>query len=143
MFFLKELPRREMIENYSDQYNDLDVDKVKSTLTVLRNASLLLRDLDDYFSKFELSQLKFLILIVIDRELDRVSLTSAEISKRIDVSKPVLSRAINKLIDDGLLNSVSDDHDGRVKHLSLSDKGTTTLKNLLPQYFLIISRFDL
>ncbi len=143
MFFLKELPARAMIENYSRQFKELDVDNVEKTLITLRNASLLLRELEDYFAQYGLSQLKFLILIVIDRELERTSLTSAEIADRIDVSKPVLSRTINKLLDDELLLVKADDCDGRVKHLSLSKQGKKALNTLLPDYYLLINRFNL
>lgn len=143
MFFLKELPTREMIENYRHQFEEINVDNVERTLITLRNSSLLLRELEDYFAQHGLSQLKFLILIVIDRELERISLTSAEIAERIDVSKPVLSRTINKLLDDKLLVAQADDSDGRVKHLSLSKQGKNTLQTLLPDYYLLISRYNL
>ncbi len=132
-----------MVENYQQDYKQINVNTVEKNLSTLRNASILLRELEEYFASFGLSQLKFLVLIVIDRDLDKNSLTSAEISERIDVSKSVLSRSINKLIDDNLLKSQSDGQDGRTKQLSLTKKGHKTLQSLLPDYFTLISKFEL
>ena len=68
MFFLKELPSRRIIESYTGGRAGVDGGAVERALRMMRNASLLIRALEAYFSEHRLSQLRFLVLIVIDRE---------------------------------------------------------------------------
>ncbi|MEO9508065.1 MAG: MarR family transcriptional regulator, partial [Nonlabens ulvanivorans] len=85
-----------------------------------------------------LSQLRFLILMAIDRETDRAWLYASELASRLDVSKPVLSRAIKKLTEDTLLCATKDKEDGRAVTLALTEKSEALLKSILPGYFDIL-----
>ena len=76
-----------------------------------------------------------MILIVIDREPNRTSLYQHEIASRLDVSRPVLTRTLKKLIEDGLLTSSHDEIDKRAKKIALTEKGTSCLFEVLPGYF--------
>ena len=135
MFFLKELPTEAMLDNYAKELSDTHKTNIMQALDTMRQASLLVRSIDQYFASNELSQLRFLILIVIDRELERDYLSPNEIATRLDVSKPVLTRTIKKLIDDGLLISEEDKFDKRAKQISLTDAGKARLYAVLPGYF--------
>ncbi len=135
MFFLKELPTRAMLNKYTGHLSDNEKYSIAEALAVMRKASLLVRGIDTYFSANDLSQLKFLILIVIDREPDRDSLYAHEIASRLDVSRPVLTRALKKLIADELLISNDDETDKRAKRIALTKKGATCLSQVLPGYF--------
>ena len=73
--------------------------------------------------------------MVIDREVDTRSLTAVEIADRLDVSKPVLARAIGKLADDGLIELTADLVDGRARQIRLARAGKRRLKSILPNYF--------
>lgn len=138
MFFLKDLPTRRMIESYSGQY-DTDPDTIRDGLTLLRRASLLIRRLDAYFARHGFSQLRFLFLIVIDRETDRDSLTVGEITERLDVSGPVVARTLRMLLDDGLVTKMTDEDDSRIRHIALTPEGRDRLTAILPGYFRIIA----
>ncbi|WP_395343133.1 MarR family winged helix-turn-helix transcriptional regulator [Ningiella sp. W23] len=140
MFFLKDLPTKCMVENYAELYCPSDSAEVIKQLKMMREASILVRQLDSYFASHDISQLKFLILMVIDRELDRDWLYAVEISERLDVSKPVLSRAVKTLTDNGFLLTSKDSKDGRAIVLTLSDKGKSALESLLPDYFNILTK---
>ena len=87
MFFLKELPTQTMIDKYAAQFAEMDREKFSDALHMLRRASLLIRKLEAYFSKHGLSQTRFLILMVLDREPETDSLTISDIVDRLDVSK--------------------------------------------------------
>ncbi|MCG8492119.1 MAG: MarR family transcriptional regulator [Sneathiellales bacterium] len=140
MFFLKKLPTRDMVESYTKTISkdEKDPDIILSRLNGLREASLLIRKLDDFFAGHGLSQLRYLIMIVIDREPERSSLSHKEIGERIDVSKPVITRTLNSMIEDGYLQSKRDKNDGRARYYSLSDQGKLKLHDLLPAYFALI-----
>ena len=139
MFFLKELPTDAMVSRYGSEYSVAEVEGITSTLKELRKYSLLTRKLDEYFTSHNLSQLRFLVMMVIDRELDRNCLYAYEIADRLDVSKPVLSRAIKKLLEDALLSATKDLKDSRAVSLSLTLSGQKLLKSILPDYFLILT----
>jgi len=138
MFFLKELPTRETLEVYKERFPGMNVDKVEAALHMLKNASLLMRELDAYFAEHGLSQLRFLIMIVLDRETDRDSLKVSEIADRLDVSRPVMTRTIKALIDDGFLKWSADEKDGRARLISLTGAGREKLHGVLPGYYRLI-----
>ncbi|WP_027856380.1 MarR family winged helix-turn-helix transcriptional regulator [Marinobacterium jannaschii] len=141
MFFLKELPTRQMIRGYAEQYPSADVDSVEQALKMMRQASLLVRRLETYFSHHGISQQRFLILIVLDREPERTSLLASEIAERVDVSRPVMTRTLRSLVDEHLITLSADTSDKRAKQVSLTEKGKTFLAEILPGYFSEIDKF--
>ena len=141
MFFLKDLPTHHMMEHYGVLYPEMDVGAVEDALSMMRRASVLIRSLESYFKSHELSLLRFLILMVIDREPNRTHLSLGEIRNRVDVSKPVMTRTIKKLFKDGLILVVQDSEDKRSKFVALSNQGTAKLESVLPKYFALITRF--
>ncbi|MBO6767308.1 MAG: MarR family transcriptional regulator [Erythrobacter sp.] len=138
MFFLKELPGRQMVEGYAARFDSVDPDTVLRALELMRSASLLIRELEAYFAGHDLSQLRFLTLILIDREPERSSLTASEIADRLDVSRPVVTRTLKSLEQSDLIAIASDEHDARSKRVSLTQAGSTKLEAVLPGYFAIL-----
>ena len=138
MFFLKDLPSARMIEGYAAAHG-VPAQAVGEALTMMRRASLLIRRLESYFADHGLSQLRFLFLIVIDREPDRETLTVGEITDRLDVAGPVVARTLRTLERDGLVAAAKDRSDARAKHVRLTDEGHATLERLLPGYFAILA----
>jgi DNA-binding MarR family transcriptional regulator len=141
MFFLTELPTRQMVESYTEDLAGVDASTVQAALAMMRRASQLVRKLDAFFAAHKLSQLRFLVLIVIDREPDRDTLTASEIAARLDVSKPILSRAIKSLREEGLLRATEDKQDSRARNLALTRTARRKLDQLLPGYFRLICEF--
>jgi DNA-binding MarR family transcriptional regulator len=138
MFFLKELPSRQMVETYAAPYG-ADPAHVIGALRMMRSASLLIRKIEAYFAAHGLSQLRFLVLIVIDREPERKSLTPNEIALRIDVSKPVMTRTLQSLQKDALITILASPSDKRSKEVSLTPQGLQRLQDTLPGYYKILS----
>ncbi|MEI6893284.1 MAG: MarR family transcriptional regulator [Colwellia sp.] len=140
MFFLKELPTKAMLDKYTSTLSSHEKNSITEALSIMRKASLLVRSIETYFCANDLSQLRFLILIVIDREPNRTSLYAHEIASRLDVSRPVLTRTLKRLIEDGLLTSSHDETDKRAKKIALTEKGITCLSKVLPGYFYEINK---
>ena len=138
MFFLKELPSRQMVEGYADRFEDCDSNEVLRALRIMRDGSLLIRELEGYFARHALSQLRFLAMIVIDREPDRDSLTAGEIAERLDVSRPVVTRTLQALEKAGLMATTSNAADARARDVALTPAGRTRLEEVLPGYFAIL-----
>lgn len=141
MFFLQDLPTRQMIDGYVSQAKTGDAATIAQALAMMRQASQLVRRLDAYFLRHNLSQLKFLILVVIDREPERTSLRQSEINARLDVSKPVLHRTVAALMAADFLVRLEDGRDGRAHLLALTPKGAEKLAQVLPGYFDVITGF--
>ncbi|MCQ8186133.1 MarR family winged helix-turn-helix transcriptional regulator [Parvularcula maris] len=139
MFFLKELPTRLMIEGYAAKHASLDADAVEDALGLMRRASLMVRRLEAYFAEHGLSQLRFLVLIVIDREPHRDGLSVGEITDRLDVSKPVMTRTVAHLVESGLIAVEADPNDARGKVVRLTPAGRAKLAEVLPEYFVLLS----
>ena len=134
MFFLKELPTRQMVEGYADRIEDLDPSEVQAALETMRAASQLIRELEAYFASHNLSQLRFLAMIVIDREPERNALTAGEIADRLDVSRPVLTRTLRTLDEAGLVAIRKNGLDARSKEIALTSDGEKKLAMVLPAY---------
>ncbi|WP_353175911.1 MarR family transcriptional regulator [Salinisphaera sp. T5B8] len=137
MFFLKDLPSRQMIERYTAQY-DVEPARIAAGLETMRRASVMIRRLEAYFAEHGLSQLRFLFLVVIDREPDHATLTVGEITQRLDVAGPVVARTLRALLDAGLVHARKDARDARTKHIGLTAAGRARLTAVLPGYFAII-----
>lgn len=140
MFFLKELPTREILERYHERFPNMKVDMVENALLLMRQASLLLRKLDEYFSGHDFSQLRFFIAIIIDREPEK-KLTASDILKKIDVSKPVMTRTLKALEAAGMIEFLEHDSDRRAKIVTLTRKGKDKLQSILPGYYATIEEF--
>lgn len=141
MFLLKALPTRQMVDRYlSPANNEKDdaAETVLNALSMMRSASLLIRDIERHFASHDMSQLKFLIMVVIDREAHTDSLSHSDVQDRIDVSKPVLSRSIRALVAGGFISEIKDKADARSLRLQVTDAGRAKLSQVLPGYFDII-----
>ncbi|GLH71665.1 hypothetical protein GETHLI_01670 [Geothrix limicola] len=141
MFFLKDLPSRTTLEAYRERFTAMDVDKVDEALHMLRKASLLMRELEEYFASRGLSQLRYLILVVLDREFERDGLLASEVAERLDVSRPVMTRTLQALVEEGLLTLQTHDQDLRAKQVRLTRKGRAKLHQALPGYYRLIHDF--
>ncbi|WP_424338779.1 MarR family winged helix-turn-helix transcriptional regulator [Henriciella sp.] len=128
-----------MIDRYANQHAAGKAKQIERTLHTLRAASRLIRLLDAFFARHDFSQLRFLILMVIDRDTARDRFTFSEIAAKTDVSKPVLSRTMRSLVESGVLVEEADPDDGRVRHYSISPLGEEKLASLLPDYFSLLT----
>ncbi len=127
-----------MVDAYATAHG-ADPARISGALVMMRRASLLIRNLESYFADHGLSQLRFLVLIVIDREPRHQSLSPVEIAQRIDVSKPVMTRTLHSLQRDGLIATTADTSDRRSKQVAMTAAGQQKLQACLPGYFRILS----
>lgn len=138
MFFLKDLPSQRMVEGYANRFDGVEPAKVLEALAHMRGASILIRELENYFTRHDLSQLRFLTLILIDREPKRSSLAASQIADKLDVSRPVVTRTLQNLEQAGLISVVKNETDARSKEISLTKLGQGKLDKVLPGYFAIL-----
>ncbi|MGI0119573.1 MarR family winged helix-turn-helix transcriptional regulator [Zooshikella sp. RANM57] len=140
MFFLKELPTQEMLKQYAQQFPEMDVERTEAALNMLRQASLLIRKLEAYFAEQGLSQTRFLILIVLDREPSLGHFSMKDLVSRLDVSKVVITNTLKSLEKEGLVDVKDCIDDRRAKKIAITKKGRSTLKRILPGYYMLINK---
>lgn len=119
----------------------MNVEAVDAALGLLRRASRLERRLDAYFSNQGLSQLRFLILIVLDRENNDAVLKASDIAERLDISRPVMTRTLQALAKERAVAFSEHDEDGRARIVSLTTDGRARLHAALPGYYDILDAF--
>lgn len=141
MFFLKDLPTQDMLQGYQARFAVMDAPTVESALKLLRRASLLLRELEAYFAAHRLSQTRFLILVLLDRDPTVEGLSVTEIAGKLDISKPIVTNTLRALAADGLLKIVTNEDDLRARWVTLTARGRKRLHKVLPGYFELIQDF--
>ncbi len=115
MFFLKELPSEKIMQRYARRFPEMNIDKTREALHMMRNASLLMRDLENYFRKYHFSMTRFLILIVLDREPELETFTISDLVSRLDISKPVITTTAKRLEQDKMIQFDKNESDARYK----------------------------
>ena len=135
MFFLRDLPTRDMVAATTRALPGLDPDAILARLEELRRASLRLRRIEAFLAGHGLSQTQFLVIMVIVREPDRTELTPGEIAARLDVSRPVLSKALATMERGGLIARGVDKDDARRAGIAPTETGRARFDALLPAYF--------
>ena len=130
-----------MLEGYRKRFPQLNVDGVGAGLGLLRRASLLLRRIEAYFATHKLSQTRFLILVVLDREGISGGLLAKEIADKLDISRPIVTNTLKSMKEDGLLHINPHAQDGRAKWITLAGTGRDKLNDVLPEYYAIIHDF--
>lgn len=139
MFFLKALPTRAILDRYAERYPEMNVGNMEEALALLRKASRLMRELEAYFALHDLSQTRFLILILLDREPDQDTFVINDLVERLDVSKPVITKAVQSLEKEGFLSLEASATDRRAKLIALRDSGRKKLDSVMPGYYQIIN----
>ncbi|MFW5697630.1 MAG: MarR family winged helix-turn-helix transcriptional regulator [Fimbriimonadaceae bacterium] len=136
MFVLKELPSEEMMAAYAGRFETMDLGATRDALQMLRSATVLLKKLENLFRKHELSQTRFLILIILEREGGELS--GSEVLKRLDVSRPVMTKTLQGLARSGYVEITGHPEDKRALQVKLVKAGGEKLAEVLPDYFRII-----
>ena len=141
MFFLKDLPTQDMLQGYQARFPVMDAPTVETALKLLRRASLLLRELEAYFAEHRLSQTRFLILVLLDRDPTVEGLSVTEIAGKLDISKPIVTNTLRALAAESLLKIVTNEDDLRARWVTLTARGRKRLHKVLPGYFELIQNF--
>ncbi len=81
-FSLRDIPKREILNEYSSRFTGINVDAVESCIALLRTASDISKILDEHFSKYGISEGKFTILMLLYRQSD-YQLSPISLSKKL------------------------------------------------------------
>jgi DNA-binding MarR family transcriptional regulator len=139
MFFLEELPSTQILKGFADRFPEMEIDSTSACLKLLWFASHLTRDLELHFTQHELSQARFLVLIILERSESK-RLMPVEIARQLGISKKNTARVLSFMEEANLTTKASHDSDGRASLVSITAKGSKTLAQAMPGYYRILNR---
>ncbi len=138
MFFLKDLPDDKTLGEFSMRYEGMDISAVKACLSLLRSGSTLLSHFEIMLGKHDLSQGRFLTLMVMNRTPDK-SFNPSELAEKLGVTRPTITGLLDKLAKENLVERLHNEEDRRKISVILTDKGRKRLENMLPDYYFRIA----
>ena len=78
------------------------------------------------FDKGNLNHSHFQILAVLKKEGQQ---PISEVAKKLFISTPNMTKLLNKLIDEGMIERIPGEKDRRIININLTEKGSTYLKS--------------
>jgi DNA-binding MarR family transcriptional regulator len=138
-FSLRDLPKREILDEYSKRFPSINVDAVESCIALLRSASNISDMLDNHFSKYDISEGKFTILMLLYRQNDH-QLSPISLSKKAEVSKGTMTGLIAGLEKQDFIKKIPNANDQRGYLVRLSSKGLSILEEILPMHYTLIAK---
>lgn len=134
MFYLMDQPTREQFEDLARRYEDMRPDAVRAMVRLLRVGSDLMAAFERMLGRYGLSQSRFLVLLVLNRNPSQ-PMAPSEISERVGVTRATMTRLLESLEREGLIMRRANEADGRRQDLSLTPQGLALLERILPDYW--------
>lgn len=138
-FSLRDMPKRRILDNYSKKIPTLNIDAVESCIILLRTASDISKIFDKHFYKYEISEGKFTILMLLYREKNYQA-SPILLSKKAEVTKATMTGLIVGLEKQGFIEKIPNPCDKRSYLVELSQKGIDMLEKILPIHYELIAK---
>lgn len=139
MYTLRDVPKYENLRAAASRYPDLDPSSSAAFLLLLRVASDLLAQAEDYLALHELSQARFTVLMLLYRVIE-VPQNPCEIARKAGVTRATMTGLIDGLVREGLVSRKTVETDRRMLEIELSAKGKKFLEGVMPGYFRLIRK---
>ncbi|KAB1443513.1 MarR family winged helix-turn-helix transcriptional regulator [Pseudodesulfovibrio senegalensis] len=133
MLELYDLPDEELLERYTERFPQLDVPAQMCFLQTMRVASDVETWLNSLLAKYNISQRRFFILILLSRRSE--GWTPSELAKGTGVTNATMTGVLDTLVKDGLVKRKIAPDDRRVKMVSLTPEGEDAIYTILPDYY--------
>ncbi len=133
MLELYDLPDEQLLARYKERYPELDVGAQLCFLKLLRVASDMETSLNNFLTRFGLSQRRFFILILLTRRPE--GWTPSELAKGTGVTNATMTGVLDTLVKDGLVERKTDPEDRRVKVVVMTEKGDQLISSIFPVYY--------
>lgn len=134
MFLLRDLPKYESIRQQSERYPQIDPRAVEAFLVLWRTATDTLSAFECFLGKHGMSQGKFTVLMILNRNPDQ-GVNPSELADRAGVTRATMTGLLEGLEREKLINRQGDRVDRRRAVVRLTPAARTMLDGLLPEYF--------
>ena len=135
MLLLRDLPRYEMLQEKSKRYPELDASAVEATLVLLRVASDVFEGMGAHLARHELSQGRFMVLVLLDRHERGEGVSPSEIAEQLGVTRATVTGLLDGLEKEALISRQTHPEDRRAFCIELTPKGRQFLATLLPGHY--------
>lgn len=104
-----------------------------SLLGIVQSGMWLQADIEKYLQQFDLSYGRFSIMLSI-LEAEKKVLKGSELAEKLGISKTTVSKMIQKLLSEDLIEFDPPKEDQREKYYHISGKGKSKLNEIIPGY---------
>lgn len=139
MLQLKDLPDALTLGKFAERYGAVDIDAVLHFLSLLRIGTDLSEALDAFLATHGLLQGRWWVLILLMREDDLTS-TPSQLAEKSGVSRATMTRLLDGLARDGLVERLDDSSDRRKSTIRLTPAGQAKLDEVMPDYYPRVQR---
>jgi DNA-binding MarR family transcriptional regulator len=134
MFFLRDLPKYDAIRQRAARYPELDARGFEAFLVLLRVASDVLDALEAFLAKLGISQGKFTVLMLLNRD-PNVGVSPSDLAERSGVTRATITGLLDGLAREKLIVREDDRGDRRKAVVRMTSRGSKLLEGMLPDYY--------
>lgn len=115
---------------------DADADKFaqSSIYGMFTVYSIIVKMIENHLKQYNLSSSKFNIMMVIKHEGGEKGISQVEVGKKLIVTASNMTKQIDKLIDEGMVERFALEGDRRVNLIKITKKGSDLLDKIWPGY---------
>jgi DNA-binding MarR family transcriptional regulator len=134
MFLLRDVPKYESIRLQGERYPQIDPRAVEAFLVLWRTATDTLNAFECYLAKHGMSQGKFTVLMILNRNPDE-GMNPSELADRAGVTRATMTGLLEGLEREKLISRQGDRSDRRRAVVRLSAASRKMLDGMLPDYY--------
>src|SRR5829696_4480452 len=134
MFLLRDLPKYECIRHLSERYPEIDPRAVEAFLVLWRTATDTLSTLEACLQKHGMSQGKFTVLMILNRNPDQ-GINPSELADRAGVTRATMTGLLDGLEREKMISRQGDRVDRRRAVVRLTPQALEFLNRILPGYY--------
>jgi DNA-binding MarR family transcriptional regulator len=134
MFYLRDLPKYEALRQRAARYPEIDPRAFEAFLVLMRVGSDLLDGLEAYLNSKGMSQGKFSILMLLNRDPD-MGISPSDLADRSGVTRATVTGLLDGLSREKLVSREDDTGDRRKAVVRLTSRGRKMLDTILPEYY--------
>lgn len=101
--------------------------------------SMIEKSIENYLKQYNLSSSKFNMMMVVKHEGGKKGISQIDIGKRLIVTASNMTKQIDKLITDGIVERFALEGDRRVNLIKITKKGSDLLDKIWPEYIQTIN----
>jgi DNA-binding MarR family transcriptional regulator len=139
MFYMRELPTRELLDAVGRVFPELDPTAVEACYFLLRTGTDVLTAFDENLSRHNISQSRFIVLLLLKRlELHETSggeMSPSKLAEQAGVSRGTMTGLLSGLERDGLIERELHNGDRRRFSIRMTARGKETLDMIFPEYY--------
>ncbi|WP_180552052.1 MarR family transcriptional regulator (plasmid) [Staphylococcus haemolyticus] len=133
-FNLKDLPDDSTLLKYEEQFESADLTSIELCLQLLTTAKKVTESYNHFFFKHGLSLSKFNLLMLLYRDPDK-DISPSELATKAGISRGTVTGLLDSLEKSDYIKRIYNSDDRRKVTISLTNKGTNDLVNLLPTHY--------